>query len=552
MKMTMTNAGWALALTAALTACGGGGGGGGGAGTAGTAATPAAAVQNAITLSGTAATGAAMAGAEVSLRCQGGSGSGTTSATGTFSVTVAGASLPCMLRATSASTTLYGLATGSGQGSATANVTPLTHLIVSTAARRDLAALFAEFGATSLGDNQLATAKAAVAALLAGAGIDIVADAPLSQTFAVGDALDRKLDALQTRLSTGGATLADLAASLRDGAADMAKAQLKAPPIAACPHLRDGNYQSVFSDGASGMLTIDFGTRTASQWISTAAGGRAHGGAITLSGTQACQFSFNGLDGRVYSAAASQQGIFVLRDSTGPVGISFPMQKLAVADLAGAWNTIEYSSTERGFGTLAIGADGSVVARECAANADACTTQTLASRLVPVARANPWAGGAALPDTFAVLAPGSTTMGVVTHAYRSPAGGMFLVSGVPGDGLLFASRQIALALPAVGRVVQSWTAEQTAADVSAFSYGGNRITAVDAATGSVTRANLGDGLSQYRLYNKPRDGMRYRPAQTGSGRNYNALVQLVPVGAGLTVYAGTEGGISLGITVDDR
>ena len=132
------------ALTAALAACGGGGGG-----TPDPAATPTA---QGLALSGTAATGVALAGRPVDARCSTGSGSTTTGADGSYSVTIAGAALPCAMRVTlTDGTALHGLATGGGGGgtSARANLTPATQLVVAHLAGLDPAAYYGSFDATA-------------------------------------------------------------------------------------------------------------------------------------------------------------------------------------------------------------------------------------------------------------------------------------------------------------------------------------------------------------------------------------------------------------------
>src|SRR5688500_1542361 len=72
------------ALALLVVSCGGGGGGGGPAVTS---------------VSGTAAQGAPLAGANVDIKCRAGSGSGTTDATGRFSISLTGAEGPCLLKA---------------------------------------------------------------------------------------------------------------------------------------------------------------------------------------------------------------------------------------------------------------------------------------------------------------------------------------------------------------------------------------------------------------------------------------------------------------------
>ena len=128
-------------LAAALAACGGGGGGGG----AGGQATPSAA----LTLGGTAATGAAIAGATVQAKCVGGTGTATTAADGTFLVTLAAGNLPCVLKVSAPDGDLDSIAAGAG-ATAKANITPLTQLIVANLAGKDPANYFLTFNATDV------------------------------------------------------------------------------------------------------------------------------------------------------------------------------------------------------------------------------------------------------------------------------------------------------------------------------------------------------------------------------------------------------------------
>lgn len=130
-----------VALAAALVACGGGGssdtttgggtggGGGGGTGGGGGGAT-------ATTLAGTAATGAPIIGTVVAIDANGQvSAPATTSADGAYTLDVAGLTAPFLITVTGTSNGnqvfLTSLATAAGQ---TVNITPLTDLVVSTAA----------------------------------------------------------------------------------------------------------------------------------------------------------------------------------------------------------------------------------------------------------------------------------------------------------------------------------------------------------------------------------------------------------------------------------
>ncbi|ABE36969.1 hypothetical protein DR64_8697 [Paraburkholderia xenovorans LB400] len=96
--------------TGALVACGGGSGSGG---------------PPVGTVSGTAAVGAALANASITLSCKNGSGSATSDASGVYSATFAFDG-PCTITATGGGITIHSFAAGAG----TFNVTPLTELLL--------------------------------------------------------------------------------------------------------------------------------------------------------------------------------------------------------------------------------------------------------------------------------------------------------------------------------------------------------------------------------------------------------------------------------------
>ena len=85
-------------------------------------------------LSGTAATGLALASAQVDIKCATGTGSATTNASGAYTASISGAVLPCIIRVTGAAggaaIVLHSVAeagtTADSVTTATANVTPLT------------------------------------------------------------------------------------------------------------------------------------------------------------------------------------------------------------------------------------------------------------------------------------------------------------------------------------------------------------------------------------------------------------------------------------------
>ncbi|RQR36491.1 hypothetical protein DIE23_07225 [Burkholderia sp. Bp9143] len=161
---SLPRAGSALLLAASLAllvACGGDGGGGSG------AAAPS------VSMSGTAATGRALANATISITCVLGSSSTTTDAGGNYHATL-GARLPCLITATSGSTVLHSIAFAGG----TFNVTPETDLL--------LAYMAAQLGTTE-GSLIVSFTANAQFQLALGNPIDV-----LNAQTAVGQALDQR------------------------------------------------------------------------------------------------------------------------------------------------------------------------------------------------------------------------------------------------------------------------------------------------------------------------------------------------------------------------
>lgn len=189
------------ATSLTLAACGGGGGGDSSVPTANP------------TITGLAATGAALAGASVTAKCTTGSPvSSTTGADGTFSLELAGGqTVPCLLQAKAGTVTLHGFAAQAGH----VNITPLTDLVIRTALGADAATAFDSFdagkgAAIAAGlDDAKAYVQTEVAAI---AGASQSGD-PLTLVFEVGDADDSVLDNLAAVLDAGGKSLDDLRAA---------------------------------------------------------------------------------------------------------------------------------------------------------------------------------------------------------------------------------------------------------------------------------------------------------------------------------------------------
>ena len=213
-------------LTSTLLGCGGGGGGSSTPGSA-TALAPLAPMAPVdLVLTGTATTGLAIANATVNAKCLVGNGSTKSLADGSYRLLVSPGQLPCLLEVISPKDGLrlhsIALGTSGSASSASANLTPLSELLVARMAHKDPATAFNTFDAASLNGMTAAAVQAAqadVAALLSdvvdtrglGNFLSIPLKAATPGDLKGGDAQDKVLDALG--LSLNNAHLAQVAAA---------------------------------------------------------------------------------------------------------------------------------------------------------------------------------------------------------------------------------------------------------------------------------------------------------------------------------------------------
>ena len=183
---------------ALLSACGGGSGSGGG-------------TNSSSTLSGLVAKDAALGGASVTAKCSAGPALTTTTALdGSFALSLDSTqALPCIFKAESGPTALYGYATDYGR----VNITPLSDLVLTAAGRETAPKLFAAFSpalATGIGAN-LANAQTYVRKQLTSLDFNTVDRDFLSDAFSMGDAHGQILLQLEAALGgSAGKSLEDL------------------------------------------------------------------------------------------------------------------------------------------------------------------------------------------------------------------------------------------------------------------------------------------------------------------------------------------------------
>lgn len=225
-----------LSIAMLLAACGGGGG------TSSSGRTPS------LNLSGTAATGAALAGANVQIKCAAGTGGVTTGADGSFSVVIAGAALPCVLEVSNVATTLHSAVESGAGESVKANITPLTELLIAKITGADPATLFAAFDAAAqakLSAAAIDAARASLTSALQGA-VDLSGVDPLKDRLAIGNPQDQLLDTLATVLATAQTTLQELTSAVAaSGATNSLVTALLQPAAAHCAALHSGKYRVI-------------------------------------------------------------------------------------------------------------------------------------------------------------------------------------------------------------------------------------------------------------------------------------------------------------------
>lgn len=215
-----------------------------------------------VAIEGTAASGAALAGAAIDLKCAGTTRHGNADGAGRYRLDdVRADALPCLLRASYAQTVYVAPVASQGAGVITVNATPLTHLLASRMLGQPADLAFANAGASTFGRINPAAISAAQGQVHAQLGrlgyLDLPADwIGTSFQARAGDPYDGALDALGIALGNQGLTV-PLAAGQLASAEPMLQLAPPSPPAQACaPRLIDGfsgsdrtRWTTVSSDG---------------------------------------------------------------------------------------------------------------------------------------------------------------------------------------------------------------------------------------------------------------------------------------------------------------
>jgi len=502
-----------------------------------------------LTLSGTAATGAAIANGAVSVRCATGSSSTTTSATGAFAAPVDGGRLPCALRVTDAGgAILHSVVAGSGGGgSFNVNISPLTDMVVASASGIAPAAYYDSVSsATTLSAVTLTQAVDSVRAQVAGvadlSGVNPLSDPLVAASPGVaGNALDQQNDAVVAALDAAGLTVADASASIvaNPQSGDVLKTVMQ-PVASDCSRARSGKYRMLDASEPEArwrahVLDVDMVAMTVTN---------QDGITIPFTSLGGCKFSIDE-DEDTSTVVVAPSGVLVVNtqhfDNSRSITIGLPEQVLPLSEMAGTWNLVGWDPAS-GISTpgfvaqtdeVVMSAGGEITAHSECVGQQACSAD---------------------PGPFGKFVANSTAGGYDYQEQGSVNGRGFLFKTVAGasvgvvvlnDGqvVVLSRKQAIAALPAVNSQNLFWefTLNGNGSVSGNFVEDVVTITAVDVATKVVTRIRGSDARIDSLATDSPRDGLRYRApnscTRNGVAVNCAEVVQLPLQGIGITLSA---------------
>lgn len=505
-----------LLAAAALAACGGGSG----VNETPVAEAPApapAVTPSTLTLTGTAAKGAALAAAEVKVKCATGTDKTETKADGSYSLTLTGATLPCALEVTGTEGSVFhSVVPGSGgSGSYTANITPLTTMMVAQLAGAAPAKYFADFGSNAAVSpaavsQALDYIKKAVASIT-----DLGSMNPLSDALVLGNALDQKTDAVMSALTSAKLTLQDITNNIASNPAAPAVITAPlAPAASTCAWLKSGKFRMINPAEPDPkwrhhVLSIDATALQATD---------QDGVKLSFEDKGKCLFAVTGSsDGSATGAQVmvSSAGILLAHNqptANAPrsLAVGLPEQSLPLAELAGLWSIAVWDAQNSQasmsgqvamLGEIEIDAKGAIISDKDCIGTQACTAVSGPS---PTLVANS-AGG------FDLNQGGSKVGRLFTYKSLSEQTVFIFLSEEGNWGVGTRKQALPAALPAVGTVTHYREVSLSGnGNISALVEDSNTITAIDAISRSVSRLRASDQRGDSFIYDKPRDGLRYR------------------------------------------
>lgn len=564
----------ALAASLLLIACGGSGGGG---------STPAS-----VNLSGVAATGNPILGATIAYRCASGGGSMAANATtGAYSATGLQITLPCVLEATGTdasgtAVSLHSIASGSGSN-VTANVTPLTELVVAQVTGSNPATYFTNATASNLGTVITpAAVSSATTAVVTSVNAILPSSSQISATDILSGSLtagshsgqDAVLDTLKTTLTSSGTTLSDLVTataaaspnapttastgSTSSGDAtnqNMLPANLLLQPKAtACASLRSGRYQIVVAGASTNTSTTVMPSNTLE--VATLDAANANGPtwtwadgsttAMTAVTGQSCHYTVSRNNVVTEDLMVAPSGLVIARtkdtdvDTNYRLALLIPVQSIAVSELAGKWNAIGWAANSGGIVSdiVTITSDGAVNGTCPEASNDPSTTESSCNSTSTGSAkltANTSGGFDFKPADDAYHR---------FFAFRAGNGNMMLVALTAAGQINFLTRYRTLTLPTVGDNYNVWNVLVTQAGIASDALEYKNFFMTGTSSNSFTRT-VTDVFSQVSYpqtltINNARNGWIFRDSSTVTASNNSTVtirkMYTLRLGVGITAY----------------
>lgn len=552
----------AIALATLVSACGGSGDSSSG-----------------LELSGTAATGAALAGSAVQVKCAAGTGSASADGNGRYTLTITDGQLPCMIQVVGdvngTRVTLHSVVeagtTVDGKTTATANVTPLTEMILAQVAAALPASLFENFGSgNAITAEQLATATSTVLGVLRevtgidGSSVDpfkgpLVAASAENPTG--GNEHDKLLDKLAATIPTG--SLAVVASQIANSASSGGTtdrqgltsifAAARDGDMPGCWVAKSGAYRAIDYFGGSTVRHVDFKALKFS-----AAEGQPALDIKPLDPAKPCEFiaagTANGekVEHQVVIGFAGAGAYRVTGAGAGgvaSVGHLFPAQALSQADVQGEWRLVRSGDSGKGLiNTLSRAQVAGSDVETCdydIAQGFACTAPMTFSL---TARSD---GGLNLVERIG----GSEQVSAQVYGFRTASQTLVLygtsnAAGAPAASetmrtQFVATRPRPLSIPAVGEVSKYWDVNLTiASGTPNVTLTPNAITIIesDPSISVVRRVRSSDGRADRMRYNSPVEGVRLREAGLLDGAAFASALQLpLPIGVTLSINGDMTG-----------
>jgi hypothetical protein len=477
-----------------------------------------------VTISGTAATGTAIANAKVEAKCNVGAGQATSAADGKYKISIAQGQLPCVTRVELQNKTYLHSVVEGGTANGVANITPVSELVTSKVSKLKPADLFADWTPTaaqkittsSVAAAQVSTQEA-LAPVVSFAGVNPLKDELIAATPGKpGNALDAKLDVLGASVTQSGYSITQLAEL---GGTDVGLAPLGfllRTKASDCAGARTGKYRFTAPSGStSGIYTLDFDAVTQKFTQGTKA--------IGSTKLSPCEYSLVGQNGRIVFAKSGVA--FALGSdgsSTTRMSLGVPEQRLAVSDFVGDWNFMHFQATVNSGGALfknskaTITQDGIVKISSCANTGAACGVEAIGGALVSDIAAEASSG------SNIVFAPqGSAgTLGVI--GFKAPDGSMLMFIN-NASGIIVGHKSTNVLIPANGTKFKYLEASideiGNAVDI-ADGVNTNFSRPVESSAIYVSTSN-GTMKREWKLggvdtiqWNKPRNGVSIRASET--------------------------------------